>query len=52
MAACLYLIDKNISGRVFVQLAEADLKGYGFVSSGFFTMRSILQEVQNLAMWN
>ena len=38
-------LDKNISGRVFVDLAETDLKDYGFVSSGFITMRSILREV-------
>ena len=38
-------LDKNISGRVFVDLAETDLKGYGFVSSGLITMRSILREV-------
>ena len=30
-----------------MELAETDLKDYGFVTSGLITMRSILQEVHN-----
>ena len=47
LQACLNSLDKNISGRVFADLAETDLNNYGFVSSGFIIMRSILREVNN-----
>jgi len=40
-------LDKNICGRVFVELTEGDLKDYGFVSSGFYTRCSILREVRH-----
>ncbi len=43
---------KSISGRVFADLNEKELKEFGFVGAGYYAMRSVLREVLYYIRYN